>query len=133
MSRSSATSLMVRNASGALSKGPLLYLCFGITIAGSDIRILLPGSLRTSIPQLAGLALAVAGVVAIYTLLQNGRWLEHHHAARRDRHLGAGLRIASDPLTFLAHHERAERRELHRLALLKAVGNLLQYKLYKCR
>src|SRR5271167_1214198 len=113
MSRSSATSLMVRKASGALSKCSLLY-CFGI---------------RT----LVGLAFAVAGVVTVDALLQDGRRLEHHHAARRDRHFGTGLRIAADPLALLAHHEGTKGRKLHRLALLEAIGNLLQYQFDKRR
>jgi len=35
-----------------------------------------------------------------------------------------GLR--ADTLAFLAHHERSERGQLHRLTLLKAVGDLFQ-------
>src|SRR5947209_8555446 len=101
MSRSSATSLMVRNASGALSKCPAP----------------LPLEKRSVF-----LAVAVGDGLAIDPLLQDRRRLEHHHAARRDRNFGAGLRIASNPLTLLAHHERAERRQFYRLALLQAVG-----------
>src|SRR4029077_1401028 len=58
--------------------------------------------------ELSALTFAVAGFVAIDSLFQDGRWFEHHHATRRDRHLGAGLRIAADPLSLLANHERAE-------------------------
>src|SRR3984893_16785963 len=58
---------------------------------------------------LVGVAVAVGGAVAVDPLLQNGRRLEHHHATRRNRHLGAGLGVAADTLAFLAHHERAER------------------------
>src|SRR5690348_8254093 len=72
-------------------------------------------------------------MLAIDPLLQDCRRLEHHHATRRDRHLGAGLRVAADALTFLAHHERAERREFDRLALLQAVGDLFQHQLDKSR
>src|SRR5712671_5496065 len=75
---------------------------------------------------LVGLVAAVSGAVPVDPLLQNGRRLEHHYATRRNRHLGAGLRITSDTLTFLAHHERPERRQFHRLALLEAVGDLFQ-------
>jgi hypothetical protein len=38
--------------------------------------------------------------VAIDSLLQNGGRLEHDDATRRSRHLGGGLRIAADTLTF---------------------------------
>ena len=41
------------------------------------------------------------GAVAIDPLLQNGRRLEHDHATRRNRQLGAGLRGTADTLTFL--------------------------------
>src|SRR6202140_976514 len=116
MSRSLATSLMVRNASGALSKCSLLFRSPGC-------RDLLTRSF------LVGLALAVTGVLAVDPLLQDGRRLEHHHATRRNRHLGAGLRVTADTLAFLAHHERAERRQFHRLALLQTVGDLFQHQL----
>src|SRR5882757_8761324 len=39
--------------------------------------------------------------VAIDSLLQNSGRREHDYVARRMRHLGAGLRIAADTLTFL--------------------------------
>jgi len=39
--------------------------------------------------------------VPIDSLLQNSRRREHDYAARGIRHLGAGLRIAADRLTFL--------------------------------
>jgi hypothetical protein len=39
--------------------------------------------------------------VAIDPLLQNGRRLEHDHATRRNRRLGAGLRGTADMLTFV--------------------------------
>ena len=39
--------------------------------------------------------------VAIDSLLQNSGRREHDYATRRIRHLGAGLRIAADTLTFL--------------------------------
>ena len=41
------------------------------------------------------------GAVAIDPLLQIGRRLEHDHATRRNRQLGAGLRGTADTLTFL--------------------------------
>src|SRR6266567_3091896 len=79
-----------------------------------------------SYSTLVVLAFAIADNVTIDPLFQDGRRFEHHHATRRDRYFGAGLRVTSDALTLLAHHERAERRQLHRLALLKAVGDFLQ-------
>src|ERR1700704_2036384 len=75
---------------------------------------------------LVGLVAAVSGAVPVDPLLQNSRRLEHHHATRRNRHFGAGLRITADTLAFLAHHERSERGQLHRLTLLEAVGDLFQ-------
>src|SRR6516164_615948 len=45
----------------------------------------------------------------IDSLLEDCGWLEHHHPARRYRHFLAGLWVASNPLTFVAHDERAER------------------------
>src|SRR4051812_21013333 len=104
MSRSSATSLMVRNASGALSKR---CSCFNRTLnAELDALLFSPGG--------------VAGAVAVDPLLQDRGRLEHHDPARRDRHLGPRLRIAADTLALLAHHEGAERRQFHRLALFQA-------------
>src|ERR1044072_9162032 len=110
MSISSATSLMVRNASGALSKCQLI----STHLVGEDAVL----SFVTRIARtcLVGLAFAVAHCVAVDALLQNRRRLEHHHTTRRDRHFGTSLRITSDTLTLLAHHERTERRELHRFA-----------------
>src|SRR6516225_1902456 len=81
---SSATSLMVRNASGAIAS-------------------------------------------RIDTLLEDGRRLEHHDTARRNRHFLAGLWIAADPLAFFAHDERAERRQFHGLAALETVGNFFEH------
>src|SRR5437763_2740284 len=60
-------------------------------------------------------------------LLEYRRRLEHHYAARRDRHFFAGFRIAPDALALLAYHERAERRELHRFAALEAIGDFLEH------
>src|SRR5579863_7383815 len=74
-----------------------------------------------------------AAVTAVDALLENGRWLEHHDPARRDRNFLAGLRIAADALAFLAHDERAERRQFHSFAAFKAVGDLLEHQLYQSR
>src|SRR6266436_9677207 len=108
MSRSAATSLMVRNASGDFSKCSL------------------PSARPVEINYLVGFGVGAATTVAVDSLLQYGGWLEHHHATRRNRDLGTGLRVAADALAFLAHHERSERRQFHRLTLLKAVGDLFQ-------
>src|SRR5690348_11633319 len=102
-SRSSATSLMVRNASGALSTTASLVCC--------------------------GLRAAALGRVIVDTLLEDRRRLEHHHPPRRNRHFRASLRVASDALPLLAHHERAEGRQLHRLPPLETIGDLLEHKL----
>src|SRR5262252_6042930 len=72
------------------------------------------------------LGVAVGDSVPVDTLLQDRRRLEHHHTARRNRYFGAGLRIASDTLTLLAHHEGTERRQLHCLALLQTIRDLFQ-------
>src|SRR5947209_2716073 len=63
------------------------------------------------------------------TLLQDRRRLEHHHPPRRDRYLLAGLGIATDPLPLLAHHERAERGQLHRLSALETIRDLVENQL----
>src|SRR5262249_19408170 len=104
-------SLMVRKASGALSKG---YF---------------PSILTNSI---VGFAATIGHVMAVDPLLEDGRGLEHHHAARRDRNLSSGLRVAADALAFLADHERAERGQFDCLALLKAVRNLFQHQFHEC-
>jgi hypothetical protein len=43
--------------------------------------------------------------VVVDALLEDRGWLEHHHATRRDRHLGAGLRIAADALALRTTNE----------------------------
>src|ERR1700754_2848219 len=84
--------------------------------------------------KLFGLLSAVHGNgMTVDPLLQDRRRLEHHHTPRRDRYFSSGLWITTDTLTLLAHHERAERGKLHRLALLQAVGNFLQNQLYEGR
>jgi hypothetical protein len=42
-------------------------------------------------------------VMAVDPLFKDGRGLEHHHAARRNRNLRSGFRIAADALPFLAN------------------------------
>src|SRR5947209_7526458 len=110
---------MVRNASGALSKAKLLFQ--------SDVE----RGTETDLSAVLGLGSVAAVTIAVDALLEDRGRLEHHHAARRDRHLGAGLGIAADALALLAHHEGAERGELHRLAALEAVGDLLQHEFHK--
>src|SRR5262245_27823582 len=111
MSSSSATSLMVRNASGALSKCSLLSTR---VVSEDDCAVLLRGlGARTYVlvysVLLFDLAFAIAGRMTVDPLLQNGGRLEHHHTPRRDRHFSTGLRVTSDTLTLLAHHERTKR------------------------
>src|SRR5262249_273520 len=79
-----------------------------------------------------GLLSATALRPMIDTLLQDGGGLEDHHATRRDRHLGAGLGIASDALPLLADHEGAEGRELHGLAALEAIRDLFEHEFHEC-
>src|SRR6266849_4262626 len=105
MSSSSATSLMVRNASGALSTAAMLR--------------------SRGVENL----LAAAGVNVVDALLEDRGRLEHHHPARRDRHFLAGLGIAPDPLALLAHDKGTEGGQLYRLAALEAVGDFLQHQL----
>src|SRR5262245_17788209 len=107
---------MVRKASGALSTlpapvasgiGSLPSVAAGRPARrrrGSDAR-----SSRSFVADLGG---------AVDPLLEDGGGLEHHDPPRRDRHFLAGLGIAPDALALLAHHERAERGELHGLAAL---------------
>src|ERR1044072_163225 len=123
---------MVRNASGALSKCSLLS---ARVVGEDDYAVLLRGLCTRSqySTLLFGLAFAIAGRMTVDPLLQNRGWFEHHHATRRDRHFSTGLRVTSDTLTLLAHHERTERRQLHRLALLQAIGDLFQNELDKRR
>src|SRR6266446_1604789 len=106
-SSSSATSLMVRNASGALFK------------AASFFRVLWAERL------IAGAAVRTR----VDALLENRRRLEHHNPSRRDWHFRSGLRIAPDALALLAHHERAERGKLHALPALEAIGDLPEHQL----
>src|SRR5262249_20729155 len=58
-------------------------------------------------------------------LEDRGRF-EHHDTARRDRHFLTSLRVASDPLPFLAYHERSERGKLHGFAALETIGDFLE-------
>src|SRR5712691_3675674 len=105
-SSSSATSLIVRNASGAL---------FNATSLSGSARLLAAATVRTRVDA----------------LLENRRRLEHHNPARRYWHFGAGLGIAADALALLADHERPERRQLHGFATFEAVGDFLQDKLHE--
>src|SRR5215468_380796 len=102
-SSSSATSLIVRNAWGALFKAA--------SWASRAVR----------------LAVSIAARTHVDALLENRRRLEHHNPSRRDWHLCPGFGIAADTLPLLAHHEGAERRKLHGFAALEAVGDLLEH------
>src|ERR1700710_2436642 len=100
MSRSAATSLMVRNASGALSKCPLLFRLTRLQELYSARTHLGQRSARHE-GLIFGAAVAVGRAVAVDPLLQDRGRLEHHHPARRNRHFGTRLRITADTLTFL--------------------------------
>ena len=52
-------------------------------------------------PEHSSYSRNATAAVAVDSLLQNSGRREHDYATRRIRHLGAGLRIAADPLTFL--------------------------------
>src|SRR5262245_50616827 len=64
--------------------------------------------------------------IGVDALLEGRARVEHHPPPRRDRHFLAGLRTTPKYLAFLPHHERAERRQPHRLATLETVGDFLQ-------
>src|ERR1043166_3183299 len=71
--------------------------------------------------------LACAVVSRVDPRLEYRGRLEHHDAARRDRHFLAGLGIATDPLALLAYHERSERGKLHGFAALETIGKLFKH------
>src|SRR4051812_38315291 len=73
----------------------------------------------------------VGDVSAVDALLEDGRRLEHHDPARRDRHFLAGLRVAADPLALLANHERTKRGQLHRFASFEAGGDLPEHQFHQ--
>src|ERR1700730_7694221 len=98
---------MVRNASGAFSKAAAPWRQKGL------------------------LAVLVRARVRVDPLLEDRRGFEDHHAPRRDRYFLAGLGIAADPLALLAHDEGSERGQLHRLAALKTIGDLLQHQFHE--
>src|SRR5665809_40368 len=105
-SSSSATSLMVRNASGALSNAlpPRRQTCelFGrFTPRQRIVDALLHG---------------VAGA-------------EHEYASWRDRNFLARLRVAADALTLVANAERAERRQLDGVPPLETRNDLAKHEL----
>ena len=51
---------------------------------------------------------------------------EGEHAARRDRHLDAGLRIAADPLALVAQDEAAEAGNLDVLPVGQRVAHMVE-------
>src|SRR5689334_9421006 len=51
---------------------------------------------------------------------------EGEHAARRDRHLDAGLGIAADPLALVAQDEAAEARNLDVLAVGERGAHMME-------
>src|SRR6185503_7560182 len=68
---------------------------------------------------------------AVYAMLEDRRRLEHHHPAWRNGYFLAGLGIAAYPLALFAHHERAERRQLHSLAPFEAIRDFFQHQFNK--
>src|SRR6185437_9681527 len=58
---------------------------------------------------------------------ENMAGTEHQHAARRDRHLVAGLGVTTHALALLPYRERAKGRQLHGLALGQGAANLFQH------
>src|SRR5215831_1162837 len=124
MSSSSATSLMVRKASGALSTADYSpagdFRATALMTTDADAKLVF-------------VFLDAFGIRdAVDALLQDGGRLEHHDPARRDRDFLAGLGIAADPLALLAYHERSERGKLHGFAALETIGNFFEHQLYQC-
>src|SRR3954468_16190069 len=58
---------------------------------------------------------------------------EGHHAARRDWHFDAGLRIAADALTLVAQDEGAEAGDLHVRAVSQRVAHVMEHALDQAR
>src|SRR5699024_11184275 len=112
-SSSSATSLIVRNASGALSNAspPRPH-------RGPTRRLFRRLSPRQSI---------------VDALLHDVAGAEDQHAPRRDGYFLAGLRVAADALALVANAERAERRQLHRVAALETRHDLPEHELHDLR
>src|SRR5680860_585661 len=96
-SSSSATSLMVRNASGALSNRPPPWQ----QNAGELFGRLSPGER------------------IVDALFHDVACPEHQHAPRGDRNFLTRLRVAADTLTLVANPERAEGRKFHGVAALE--------------
>jgi hypothetical protein len=65
-------------------------------------------------------------------LLEGVGRLEHYDAAGRYQRFFTGPGIAAHALAFLAHDKGAERRQLYRLATLKAVSDFFEHKLKEC-
>ena len=92
ISRSSATSLMVRNASGALSTRACPMRAWARD----------PGGIEAYVELVLGV---FRDVHAIDAQFQDGRGLEDHDTPRRNRHFLARFWIAPDPLALFADHE----------------------------
>ncbi len=65
----------------------------------------------------SGSVLRATATAFFHEFAQHLRGTERHHAARRDRHFLARLRIAADALTLGAHIEVPEARQLHGIAV----------------
>src|SRR5579862_177627 len=68
-------------------------------------------------------------VIVVDLVLERLRRAKHQDAARADRNLLAGLRIAADALPLLAHREAAERRDLDHLAARQRLANFADHRL----
>src|SRR5271155_5416851 len=53
--------------------------------------------------------LRLAFLLGVDPLLEDGGWLEHHNATRRDRYFFPSLGVAPNALPLLTHDEGAER------------------------
>src|SRR4029078_952922 len=111
-SSSSATSLMVRNASGALSNARPPYS-------------------RQTAGDLLGCLSSRQRVVD--PLFHDVACTKHQHAPRRDGNFLAGLWIAANALALVANAERAARRQLNRVAALEARHDLAHHQLNDLR
>ncbi len=82
----------------------------------------------------AGAALPFFGSVAPVDLgLQHVGRLEHHHPARKDRHLDSCLGVAPNALALGAHHERAEAGQLDGFATRSCIADFIQNRLHQLR
>ena len=75
----------------------------------------------------------VRPVASVDLGLQHVGRLEHHHPARQDRHLDAGLRVAAHALALGADDERTEARKLDGFPPRGRVADFVQHRLDQFR